>query len=142
MARGNDFLIKAVVIFDTPEMRGVKPPDSDEVNPSQTAIEHGVIMSGQVSVNTAALPSVSTARSVANPSSSAAAPSPAPAASPQAPFLNPQMTIDPALGITVIEFLSSTGAVENSIPSQHQLDAYRQAQAEQTTPAPGTVAKG
>ncbi len=99
-------------------------------------------MSGQVSVNMAALPSVSTARSVANPSSSAAAPDPAPAASPQAPFLNPQMTIDPALGITVIEFLSSTGAVENSIPSQHQLDAYRQAQAEQTTPAPGTVAKG
>jgi hypothetical protein len=45
------------------------------------------------------------------------------------------MTIDPALGITVIEFLSTTGAVENSIPSQHQLDAYRQAQAEQTSHA-------
>jgi hypothetical protein len=91
-------------------------------------------MSGQVSVNTAVLPSVSTARSVADPSSSASAPTPAPAAT--APFLNPQMTIDPALGITVIEFLSSTGAVENSIPSQHQLDAYRQAQAEQTPPTP------
>ena len=91
-------------------------------------------MSGQVSVNTAVLPSVSTARSVADPPSSASAPTPAPAAT--APFLNPQMTIDPALGITVIEFLSNTGAVENSIPSQHQLDAYRQAQAEQTPPTP------
>ncbi len=104
-------------------------------------------MSGEVSVNTAGLPSVPTSRSVAYqapaaPASAAPASSPAsnpastpaPGAGAQTPFLNPQLTIDPALGITVIEFLSSSGAVENSIPSQHQLEAYRQAQAGQASP--------
>lgn len=100
-------------------------------------------MSGEVSVNTAGLPSVPTSRSVAYQAPAAPAPAapasspastPAPGAGAQTPFLNPQLTIDPALGITVIEFLSSSGAVENSIPSQHQLEAYRQAQAGQASP--------
>jgi hypothetical protein len=113
---------------------------------------HGVIMSGEISVNMAGLPSVLAPRSAANqpPSlstASAASASAAPAttaATAQTPFLNPQMTIDPALGISVIEFLSTTGAVVNSIPSQHQLEMYRQAQAGpqagSSATAPGTMA--
>ncbi len=36
-----------------------------------------------------------------------------------------QQSIDPALGITVLKFLSAAGAVTQSFPSQKQLDSYR-----------------
>jgi hypothetical protein len=34
-------------------------------------------------------------------------------------------SIDPALGITVLQFFSASGEVIQSFPSQHQLDSYR-----------------
>jgi hypothetical protein len=37
---------------------------------------------------------------------------------------SPELRIDPASGIVVIEFRSHDGKVINSIPSQQQLDAY------------------
>jgi len=50
-------------------------------------------------------------------SSTAAAVVPvAPAASPGLP--NPTLRLDPALGLVVIEFLSKSGSVTSSIPSQ------------------------
>lgn len=50
------------------------------------------------------------------------APSPPAAAS---PMPNPQLRLDPALGLVVIEFRDASGTVTTSIPSQRQLDAYR-----------------
>lgn len=38
---------------------------------------------------------------------------------------NPQLRLDPALGLVVIEFRDESGAITTSIPSQRQLDAYR-----------------
>jgi hypothetical protein len=38
---------------------------------------------------------------------------------------NPTLALDPALGLVVIEFLSKSGAVTTSIPSQRELLAYR-----------------
>jgi hypothetical protein len=42
------------------------------------------------------------------------------------PFPDPKMAIDPSLGISVLEYLSSSGAIVSSIPSQQQLQSYRQ----------------
>jgi hypothetical protein len=44
-------------------------------------------------------------------------------ASPDMP--NPTLWLDPALGLVVIEFVGKADAVTSSIPSQHQLNAYR-----------------
>lgn len=38
---------------------------------------------------------------------------------------NPTLRLDPALGLVVIEFVSKSGAVTSSIPSQRQLAAYQ-----------------
>ena len=43
---------------------------------------------------------------------------------------NPTLRLDPALGLVVIEFLSKSGAVTSSIPSQRQLTAYQDGTAE------------
>lgn len=51
----------------------------------------------------------------------------APAATP-ALFVNPSLRLDAALGLVVIEFRNNAGAVTSSIPSQRQLQAYRQHQ--------------
>jgi hypothetical protein len=42
------------------------------------------------------------------------------------PFPDPKMAIDPSLGISVLEYLSSSGAIVSSIPSQQQLQSYQQ----------------
>jgi hypothetical protein len=38
---------------------------------------------------------------------------------------NPTLRLDPALGLVVIEFLSKTGTVTTSIPTQRELAAYQ-----------------
>jgi hypothetical protein len=55
---------------------------------------------------------------------------------PAQPTLNPTMQLDSALGVVVLEFLNSAGTVTSSIPSQQQLNAYRQWQNEPVGPAP------
>jgi hypothetical protein len=57
----------------------------------------------------------------------AAEPPPLDHAGPTAsPTPNPTLELDAALGLVVIQFRNDSGAVTNSIPSQQQLDAYRQ----------------
>jgi hypothetical protein len=41
------------------------------------------------------------------------------------PTPNPTMRLDPALGMVVIEFHNTSGALTTSIPSQRQLAAYQ-----------------
>lgn len=52
-------------------------------------------------------------------------PAHAPPAQPASPMPNPQLRLDPALGLVVIEFRDASGAVRASIPTQRQLNAYR-----------------
>jgi len=47
---------------------------------------------------------------------------------------NPTLRLDAALGLVVIEFLSKTGAVTTSIPTQRELTAYQDG----TAQPPGT----
>jgi hypothetical protein len=54
----------------------------------------------------------------------AAAPT-APAAKPVPLFVNPSYKFDPTVGLVVIEFHDNSGTISNSIPSQRQLQAYR-----------------
>jgi hypothetical protein len=49
----------------------------------------------------------------------------APVAAPQ-PYVNPSLRLDAALGLVVIEFRDDSGTITSSIPSQRQLEAYRQ----------------
>lgn len=49
----------------------------------------------------------------------------APQAQSASPMPNPQLRLDPALGLVVIEFRDASGTVTTSIPSQRQLNAYR-----------------
>ena len=59
-------------------------------------------------------------------------------AKPALPFTNPDLRLDPALGLVVIEFHDDSGKLTNSIPSQRQIDAYRQhGQTRSTPPASG-----
>jgi hypothetical protein len=44
-------------------------------------------------------------------------------------FVNPSRQFDPTVGIEVIQFHDSAGAVSSTIPSQRQLAAYRSHQA-------------
>lgn len=41
------------------------------------------------------------------------------------PVPNPNLLLDPGLGVVVIEFRDQVGIVTNSIPSQRQIQAYR-----------------
>lgn len=52
-------------------------------------------------------------------------PAHAPPVQPASPMPNPQLRLDPALGLLVIEFRDTSGAVRASIPTQRQLNAYR-----------------
>lgn len=52
-------------------------------------------------------------------------PAHAPPAQSASPMPNPQLRLDPVLGLVVIEFRDSSGTVTTSIPSQRQLNAYR-----------------
>ncbi|MCW3476510.1 hypothetical protein [Limobrevibacterium gyesilva] len=51
---------------------------------------------------------------------------------------NPSLRIDPALGLVVIEFRDTDGRVANSIPTEHQLEAYRSHAATQAHPTPAS----
>jgi hypothetical protein len=42
------------------------------------------------------------------------------------PAINPSLHVDPALNLVVLQFFDARGDVEQSIPSQRQLEAYRQ----------------
>jgi len=42
------------------------------------------------------------------------------------PAINPSEHVDPALNLVVLQFFDAQGDLEQSIPSQKQLDAYRQ----------------
>lgn len=100
-------------------------------------------MSGEISVNTTAVSSPATDRSVANPPAAAIVPaitSSAATAGSSPAFPNPEIAIDPALGIAVLEFRDTAGTVVNSIPSQRQIDAYLQAQGTQNPTAPPAAA--
>jgi hypothetical protein len=55
----------------------------------------------------------------------APAPVPAPVTKPVPLFVNPSFQFDSTVGLVVIDFHDNTGRVTNSIPSQQQLDAYR-----------------
>jgi len=52
-------------------------------------------------------------------------PAQAPSVQSASPMPNPQLRLDPALGLVVIEFRDASGTVTTSIPSQRQLNAYR-----------------
>ena len=53
------------------------------------------------------------------------APEARPEHAPAQPFINPDLRLDPALGLVVIEFHDQAGKLTSSIPSQRQMDAYR-----------------
>ena len=57
------------------------------------------------------------------------APTQTPAPKPVPLFVNPSRQFDPTVGIEVIQFHDSSGAVSSTIPSQRQLAAYRSHQA-------------
>jgi len=52
-------------------------------------------------------------------------PSRGPPTATAAPLPNPQLRLDPALGLVVIEFRDANGIITTSIPTQRQLHAYR-----------------
>jgi hypothetical protein len=54
---------------------------------------------------------------------------------------NPNLRLDPALGLVVLEFRDAGGAVEATIPTRRELEAYRSAgQAKSpSTPVDGTA---
>ena len=54
-----------------------------------------------------------------------------------APLTNPHLRIDPALNLVVMEIRGADGRMLDSIPSPHQLEAYRRAA---DFPAPSTPA--
>ena len=52
------------------------------------------------------------------------------------PSPNPQLQLDPALGVVVIEFRNAAGTVTTSIPSQRQLEAYQRWSVTRVGPTP------
>ena len=52
------------------------------------------------------------------------------------PTPNPTLRLDPALGMVVIEFHNTSGALTTSIPSQHQLAAYQKWSVTHVGPTP------
>jgi hypothetical protein len=72
------------------------------------------------------IPPVAAGQSLRPAEAARAAPPAAPAggaATPGTP--NPTLRLDPALGLVVIEFVSKSGAITSSIPSQRELTAYQ-----------------
>jgi hypothetical protein len=62
----------------------------------------------------------------AQTSSAAATPATQPTNAAASPLLpNPRLTVAPGLNRVVLEYFNSDGLLENSIPSQRQLEAYR-----------------
>lgn len=52
--------------------------------------------------------------------------SPGPTVAPAPPRANPQLRIDAALNMVVLEFRGADGAVRHTLPTSRELDAYRQ----------------
>lgn len=69
----------------------------------------------------------------------AAQASPAPVQRAAPPVVSPALRVEPALNLVVIEFRDPKGAVQHSIPSPRELDAYRVGAAE---PEPALDIKG
>ena len=67
----------------------------------------------------------------------------APMPKPAQLYVNPSYRFDPTVGLVVLEFHDSNGAISNSIPSQRLLEAYRTHQAippnEQPPPIPAAA---
>ena len=61
----------------------------------------------------------------ARPAQTAEAPPRAVAEAPMLP--NPRLRLDPALGIVVLEFRGTSGQPARSLPTEHELAAYRAA---------------
>lgn len=59
-----------------------------------------------------------------------AAPAAAPPARAEPPAVSPALRVEPALNLVVIEFRDPKGAVQHSIPSARELEAYRSGAAE------------
>ena len=81
----------------------------------------------------------------APPARGSAAAREAPPPKPGPPFTNPDLRLDPALGLVVIEFHDDAGKLTNSIPSQRQIDAYRrdgQARPARSASGPAPPAQG
>jgi hypothetical protein len=86
-------------------------------------------MSSDLSIGAvASSPAVPTTGADKGASAPAASPPSTPANAPGTP--NPTLLLDAALGLVVVEFVSKSGAVTSSIPSQRQLAAYRNGTAE------------
>jgi hypothetical protein len=68
-------------------------------------------------------------RGVMQVQGSVQAPAQTPVPKPVPLFVNPSRQFDPTVGIEVIQFHNSAGAVSSTIPSQRQLAAYRSHQA-------------
>lgn len=60
---------------------------------------------------------------------------PAPVPPPTAAAGNPSLRLDPGLGLVVIEFHNTAGAVIGTIPTEQQLQAYRRWQDARVGPA-------
>ena len=69
------------------------------------------------------------------PAETARAPRPAPssAGAPSPGTPSPTLRLDPALGLVVIEFVSESGEITSSIPSQRELTAYQDGTAQPPT---------
>jgi 3-oxoacyl-ACP reductase-like protein len=84
-------------------------------NLSISAIAPATVSSGLTPSMTRASDS-STASAAATSTSSSAAPV----------YTNPDIHIDPATNLVVMQFRNDTGTLVDQIPTQQQLDAYRQ----------------
>jgi hypothetical protein len=92
-------------------------------------------MPSDVSIGAIASPSTLPSTAGTNLVRTSTAPATAtPAAATAAGNPNPTLRLDPALGLVVIEFVSKSGAVTTSIPTQRELAAYQNG----TAQPPGT----
>jgi hypothetical protein len=84
---------------------------------------------------------VASGPSVRQTEATRAAPLPSTSGAPASPGTpNPTLRLDPALGLVVIEFLSKSGAITSSIPSQRELTAYQDGTAQPPGQAPAISA--
>lgn len=73
---------------------------------------------------------LSAAQPAATPHRPAATAAAVPPARTEPPAVSPALRVEPALNLVVIEFRDPKGAVQHSIPSARELDAYRSGAAE------------
>jgi hypothetical protein len=82
-------------------------------------------MPNDVSIGAIALASAPQSTAVTSPVRNSTAPTTTEPAATTAGNPNPTLRLDPALGLVVIEFVSKSGAVTMSIPTQRELTAYQ-----------------